>query len=38
LREKFPTGALAVIDFAVGWQDVTEGSGRLERLVVPRSL
>jgi hypothetical protein len=27
-----------VIDFAVGWQDVTEGSGRLERLVVPRSL
>jgi phosphohistidine phosphatase len=38
LREKFPTGALAVIDFAVGWQDMTEGSGRLERLVVPRSL
>ncbi|MDM9624290.1 histidine phosphatase family protein [Rhizobium sp. S152] len=38
LREKFPTGALAVIDFAVAWRDVTAGSGRLERFVAPRSL
>lgn len=38
VREKFPTGALAVIDFAVAWRDVTVGSGVLERFVVPRSL
>ncbi|MBB3967161.1 SixA phosphatase family protein [Rhizobium metallidurans] len=38
VREKFPTGALAVIDFAVAWGAVTEGSGVLERFVVPRSL
>ena len=38
VREKFPTGALAAIDFAVAWGDVTAGSGVLERFVVPRSL
>lgn len=38
LRYKFPTGALAVIDFTAGWQDVKSGSGKLERFVLPRSL
>ncbi len=38
VSEKFPTGALAVIDFAVAWGDVVGGSGVLERFVVPRSL
>jgi phosphohistidine phosphatase len=39
LAEKFPTGALAVIDFeAHFWDDVRPRSGVLERFVVPRSL
>ena len=38
VSEKFPTGALAVIDFTVAWRDVAAGSGVLERFVVPRSL
>ncbi len=38
VSEKFPTGALAVIDFAVAWGDVMAGSGVLDRFVVPRSL
>jgi len=39
LSEKFPTGALAVIDFAVDeWSKLHPRSGRLDRLVVPRTL
>lgn len=39
LREKFPTGALAVIDFAVDrWSAVHAESGRLDRFVTPRSI
>jgi phosphohistidine phosphatase len=39
LREKFPTGALAVIDFAVEtWSGVHDESGRLDRFVTPRSI
>lgn len=39
LREKFPTSALAVIDFAVDrWSRVHERSGRLDRYVTPRSI
>ncbi len=39
LQAKFPTGALAVIDFEVSrWRDVAEGMGRIERLVQPRDL
>lgn len=36
LTEKFPTGALAVIDFPVdGWDELAPRSGRLDRLVTP---
>ncbi len=36
LAEKFPTAALAVIQFRVGsWRDVDARSGTLERFVVP---
>ena len=39
LREKFPTAALAVIDFAVdAWERVHPHSGRLDRLITPRLL
>jgi phosphohistidine phosphatase len=39
LTEKFPTGALAVIDFAVDdWRKLHPRSGRLDRFVVPRML
>ena len=39
LREKFPTTALAVIDFAVdAWDKVHPHSGRLDRLITPRLL
>jgi phosphohistidine phosphatase len=39
LREKFPTTALAVIDFALDkWNRLHERSGRLERYVTPRSI
>ena len=39
LREKFPTGALAVIDFAVpAWTKLHTHSGRLDRFVTPRSI
>lgn len=39
LREKFPTAALAVIDFAVdGWARIHDRSGRLDRYVTPRSI
>jgi phosphohistidine phosphatase len=39
LKEKFPTAALAVIDFAAdSWADVDAGAGRLDRFVTPKSL
>jgi phosphohistidine phosphatase len=39
LREKFPTGALVVIDFTVSaWSRVHEHSGRLDRYVTPRAV
>lgn len=39
LAEKFPTAALAVIDFvARDWRSVHRSGGRLERFVSPRSL
>jgi phosphohistidine phosphatase len=39
LREKFPTGALVVIDFAADkWSRIHERSGRLDRYVTPRSI
>ena len=39
LSEKFPTGALAVIDFAIDdWRKLHPRSGRLDRFVVPRAL
>jgi phosphohistidine phosphatase len=39
LQAKFPTGALAVIDFEVSrWGDVAEGKGRIELFVQPRDL
>jgi phosphohistidine phosphatase len=39
LRAGFPTAALAELDVPVGsWDQLTPGSGRLERFVVPREL
>ena len=39
LKEKFPTGALAVIDFDVkAWSDVAPGIGRLCEYVRPKEL
>lgn len=39
LGEKFPTGALAVIDFAIdAWADIHLLSGRLDRFIVPKML
>lgn len=39
LGEKFPTGGLAVIDFAIDdWRDVHPLGGRLDRFVGPRML
>jgi len=39
LREKFPTAALAVIDFAAEtWRSVHERSGRLDRYIIPRAV
>lgn len=39
ISEKYPTGGLAVIDFAADtWKAIASGSGRLERFVTPRSL
>src|ERR1700730_5104762 len=39
LREKFPTAALSVIDFAVDkWGRVHDRSGRLGRYITPRSV
>lgn len=39
LREKFPTAAVAVIDFAVeDWSEVAAHDGRLDRFVTPKML
>jgi phosphohistidine phosphatase len=39
LQEKFPTSALAVLDFAFkDWSDLHPQSGRLDRFVSPRLL
>ena len=39
LEEKFPTCALAVLEFDVGrWRDVKEGSGKLIEFVRPKDL
>ncbi len=39
LRDKFPTAALAVIDFArANWGRLRPGTGRLDRFVAPRRL
>ena len=39
LREKFPTAALAVIDFPIdAWARIHVRSGRLDRLITPRIL
>jgi phosphohistidine phosphatase len=39
LSEKFPTGALAVIDLDIGdWTAIRPGSGRLENFVTPRAI
>jgi len=39
LREKFPTAALAVIDFTTNkWNSIHERSGRLDRYITPRSV
>jgi phosphohistidine phosphatase len=39
LEEKFPTCALAVLDFDVGrWRDLAQGAGKLVEFVRPRDL
>jgi len=39
LEEKFPTCALAVLDFDVGrWRDVAQGAGKLVEFVRPKDL
>jgi phosphohistidine phosphatase len=39
MLQKFPTAALAVIDFTVaGWADVVDRAGRLDRFVTPRMI
>jgi phosphohistidine phosphatase len=39
LREKFPTAALAVVEFETdAWSDIDRGQGRLRRFVRPRDL
>ncbi|WP_086082035.1 SixA phosphatase family protein [Rhizobium etli] len=39
MREKFPTGGLAVIDLDLdGWDEIAADTGYLERFVTPRSL
>jgi phosphohistidine phosphatase len=35
---KYPAGALAVIDFNVGWADIRAGGGRLSAFIRPRDL
>jgi phosphohistidine phosphatase len=38
LETKFPTAALAVIDFEAPWQDIFSGMGRLRLFMVPKEL
>lgn len=38
MNTKFPTAALAIIDFEGGWRDVAPGAGILRLFVTPRSL
>jgi len=39
LEEKFPTSALAILDFDVGrWRDVEKGAGKLVDFVRPKDL
>lgn len=39
LNEKFPTSAVAILDFAVeSWAEVERRAGRLERFVTPKDL
>lgn len=39
MAAKYPTGGLAVFDFAVDhWADIGPGMGKLERFIVPRNL
>lgn len=39
LEEKFPTSALAILDFDVGrWRDVADGTGKLVDFVRPKDL
>jgi phosphohistidine phosphatase len=39
MRDKFPTAAVAVIDFSTGaWEEIAAGGGELERFVTPGSL
>jgi phosphohistidine phosphatase len=39
MRAKFPTAALAIIDFdAANWSSIAAGQGRLERFVTPAGL
>jgi phosphohistidine phosphatase len=39
LAEKFPTGALAVLEFVAGdWRAIAAGEGRVERFVTPASI
>lgn len=38
LAQKYPTAALAVIDFDTDWRDVADAAGRLDRFVTPGSL
>jgi phosphohistidine phosphatase len=38
LRTKFPTGALATLDFHVGWAELGPGHAHLTHLVTPREL
>ena len=38
LARKFPTAALAVLEFGGGWPDLSAGSARLVSFVVPREL
>lgn len=38
LRAKFPTGAVAVLEFDGGWAELAEGGGRLVAFVTPKDL
>lgn len=39
LEDKFPTGAVAILDFDVGrWRDVAQGTGKLVDFVRPKDL